>query len=71
MDKRMRYFPEEDILHIVIKDGPEASSVELGPNITAELDDAGDLIGIEITSATDYVRDSILETAQGRLLQQK
>ena len=83
MDKSMRYFPDEDVLHVLIRpghnpdglllghasgEGEEAGSVELSPHITAELDKDGEIIGIEITDATAYVRDNILESAQGRLL---
>ena len=68
MDKNMRYFPEQDVLHVLIREGEEASSVELSPHVTAELDQDGEIIGIEITDATAYVRDNILESAQGRLL---
>jgi uncharacterized protein YuzE len=65
----MTYFGNEDILHLSISDEPEASSVELSPNITAELNKDGELIGIEILSASTYVRDAILETAQAKILQ--
>ena len=67
-DMKMFYFDKEDILHLVIADGPEANSVELSPNITAELDAAGELIGIEILNASAFVRGYILETAQAKLL---
>jgi uncharacterized protein YuzE len=43
--------------------------VELTPNITAELNEEGELIGIEILRASGYVRDSILESVQARMLQ--
>ena len=68
MNKTMQYFPDEDILHVLIREGDEAGSVELSPHITAELDKDGELIGVEITDATAYVRDNILESVQGRLL---
>jgi Protein of unknown function (DUF2283) len=47
---------------------PEAASVELSPNVTAELNDRGERIGIEILDASSYVRDSLLESAQARML---
>jgi uncharacterized protein YuzE len=62
------YFEEEDILHLITAEQEEANSVELSPNITAELNAKGELIGIEILNASTYMRDSILETAQARLL---
>ena len=65
---KMSYFKDEDILHLVISDENEASSVELSPNITAELNENGELIGIEILEASSYIRDSILETAQAKML---
>lgn len=65
---RMVYFEENDILHLSVSDEPEAASVELSPNITAELNEQGELIGIEILNASSFIRDSILESAQARLL---
>jgi uncharacterized protein YuzE len=65
---KMFYFEKEDILHLVMQDEEEASSVELSPNITAELNAQGELIGIEILQASTFVRDSIMEAAQAKLL---
>lgn len=65
---RMNYFEEEDILHLIITEEPESSSVELSPNITAELNDQGELIGIEILNASTFIRDSILESVQAKIL---
>ncbi len=64
----MEYFEREDILHLAISDESEAGSVELIPNITAELNNMGELIGIEILKASTYVRDSIMESVQTKLL---
>jgi uncharacterized protein YuzE len=65
---KMFYFEKEDILHLVISDEEEANSVELSPNITAELNEQGELIGIEILQASTFVRDSITEAVQAKLL---
>jgi uncharacterized protein YuzE len=65
---KMSYFAKEDILHLVISDEEEANSVELSPNITAELNEQGELIGIEILQASTFVRDSLLEAVQAKLL---
>ena len=65
---KMTYFKDEDILHIVISNESEASSVELSPNVTAELNEKGELIGIEILDASSFIRDSILESAQSKIL---
>lgn len=64
----MVYFENEDVLHLSISEESEEASVELSPNITAELNDKGELIGIEIINASSYIRDSIFESAQGKLL---
>ena len=66
---KMQYFESEDVIHINIQDGAEAKSVELAPNITVELDANGEIIGIEILHASTYIRDNVLETVQGKLLQ--
>jgi uncharacterized protein YuzE len=65
---KMSYFAKEDILHLVISDEEEANSVELSPNITAELNEQGELIGIEILQASTFVRDPLLEAVQAKLL---
>ncbi len=54
---KMTYFEKEDILHLVISDEPESDSIELSPNITAELNDNGELIGIEILNANAFIGD--------------
>jgi uncharacterized protein YuzE len=64
----MFYFEKEDILHLVVADEEEANSVELSPNVTAELNEEGELIGIEILNASTFVRDSFMEAAQARIL---
>jgi uncharacterized protein YuzE len=66
---RMSYFAQEDVLHLALSNEEEAGSVEVGPNITAELNAAGELIGIEILSARAFIRDSVLDSVQARLLQ--
>ena len=64
----MVYFEDDDVLHLTISQDQEAGSVEITPNITAELNAAGELIGIEILNASDYLRDSVLESVQAKLL---
>jgi len=65
---RMAYFEKDDVLHLAISDEAEAGSVEVSPNITAELNDKGELIGIEILGASTFIRDSILESVQAKVL---
>ena len=64
----MEYFEKEDILHLVISGEPEAGSVEISPNITAELNSKGELIGIEILSASTFIRDSVVDSVQAKIL---
>ncbi len=64
----LSYFEKDDILHLAISEEPEASSVEISADITAELNAGGELIGIEIVHASRFLRDTILESIQGRLL---
>ncbi len=69
MKPKMTYFSSEDVLHLVLGEEQEASSLELSPNITAELNERGELIGIEILQASAFIRDSILEGVQAKVLQ--
>ena len=62
------YFEKEDILQFVVSEDKEANSVELSPNITAELNTKGELIGIEVLNASIYLRDFFTQTAQAKLL---
>jgi len=65
---KMAYFEKEDILNLTLSDERESGSVEISPNITVELNESGELIGIEIIKASSFIRDSILESVQARLL---
>jgi uncharacterized protein YuzE len=53
------YFKEEDILHLLISEEAESGSVEIIPNVTAELGASGELIGVEIINASEYVKNFI------------
>ena len=65
----MMYFETEDILHLVLSDEPEAKSVELSPGVTAELNEKGEMIGIEILNASVFLRNSLFESFQFKLMQ--
>lgn len=69
MNPKMNYFPEQDVIHLVLTDGEEIESMEISPNITAELNAHGELIGVEIVKASIFLRDFILESAQAKLMQ--
>jgi uncharacterized protein YuzE len=64
----MVYFEAEDVLHLTITDEPEAQSLELSPNITAELNAQNELIGVEILNASTFMRDAVLESIQARMV---
>lgn len=65
---KMIYFENEDVLHLIITEEVEANSVDLTPNITAELNEKGELIGVEILNASIFLRDSILDGVQAKVL---
>ncbi len=66
---RIRYFEKEDVIHLVITDEPESRSVELSPNITVELNEKNEMIGVEILNATTFLRDTVLDSVQAKTLQ--
>jgi uncharacterized protein YuzE len=66
---KVTYFEDVDTLHLSIAEEAEADSVEISPDVTAELNATGALIGVEIINASSYLPDTILESAQARLLQ--
>ena len=68
---KIHYVPEQDVIHLAITDEDAMESLELSPNITAELNAEGDLIGIEILKASIFLRDFILESTQAKLMQLK
>lgn len=68
---RMIYFKDEDVIHIAISDEKEVNSIELSPNITAEMNEKGELIGLEILEASSFIRDYILESSQAKILKLK
>ena len=65
---QVRYFEQEDILHLLVDEGPEIRSLELAPNITVELGKDDELIGVEILNASSFLRDAVLESIQARTL---
>ena len=67
MKPKMTYFENEDILCLVITEEDEANSVELSRNITVELSENGEVIGIEIVNATVYIGNSTREVIQANL----
>jgi len=65
---RVHYFEQDDVLHLVLADEPESRSLELSPNITVELNDQNEMIGVEILHASAFLRDAVLESIQAKTL---
>lgn len=65
----VRYFEEEDVLHLAVTDQPECRTIELSPDITVELNDRDEMIGVEILHASAFLRDSVLESIHARTIQ--
>ena len=42
--------------------------MELGTNITAELNEDGELIGLEILNARAFIRDTVVKSFQAKML---
>jgi uncharacterized protein YuzE len=66
---RIRYFEQEDVLHLILGEEPESRSLELSPNITVELNEQNELIGVEILNASAFLRDTVLESIQAKTFQ--
>jgi len=58
---KFNYFPNDDIIHILIKEGKEHSHKEIEANIIAEYYENNELIGIEILNAGDYLKQTLIE----------
>jgi hypothetical protein len=54
---------------LAVAEGPESRSLELSRNITVELNDRNELIGVEILETSAFLRDAVLESVQARTLQ--
>ncbi len=52
----VNYDSESDVLYIIAKDGKEDSFVEVVPGINVELNEKGEVIGIEILNASDFLK---------------
>ena len=48
----INYDASSDVFYIVFKSGPEETVVEMAPGINVELDENGQIIGIEILHAS-------------------
>ncbi len=65
-DFQVFYDEKEDVLYLA-KEGQEEEVVELGPGVNVELDNSGNLIGVEVFNASILFKDVIKE--MGRKLE--
>ena len=65
----VKYYPENDVLYVLIQAGEEARSVEVEPGVTAELNKDGKIIGIEILDASKYLRKLVRQKLEPQLKQ--
>jgi len=52
----VNYDSKADVLYIAAKKAKEEEFVEIAPGINVELDDKGEVIGIEILNASKFFR---------------
>ena len=69
MVRRVQYDPEADILYILLREGPVEDTIEAGEDVFIELDEKGEVIGIEIWRASN-VLESITQTTAARIRQE-
>ena len=65
--RSVKYYPENDVLYVLLQAGEEAKAVEIEPGVTAELNKKGKLIGIEILDASKYLRKLIQQRLEPQL----
>ena len=52
----INYDSKSDIIYIVTKEGSEEEFIEIAPGINVELDENGEVIGIEILNASEFLK---------------
>ncbi len=52
---KVRYDDEGDILYILSKEGPIKDTLEIGNDLFAEIDESGQIVGIEVWQARSNV----------------
>lgn len=51
--------PQSDILYFLVRDGEEERFVEVAEGVNVELDEEGQLLGVEILNASRFLRATI------------
>jgi uncharacterized protein YuzE len=55
----VHYDPESDVLYFLVRDGAEERFVEVAEGVNVELDEEGQLLGVEILNASRFLRAAI------------
>jgi uncharacterized protein YuzE len=58
---RIEYYPETDSLYIDLSERPSSDSIEVADGIVIDLDEAGNIVGIDIDHASTHADLSSLE----------
>lgn len=59
---KLTYYPETDSLYIDLRDRPSADSREVADGLVGDLDDEGNVVGIDIDRASERLDLTTLET---------
>ena len=52
---QLEYFSDTDTLYIQLKEGQAAETLEVAQDVVQDLNESGNVIGIELEHATDHV----------------
>ena len=55
----VHYDPQSDVLYFLVRDGEEEKFVEVAEGVNVELDEEGQLLGVEILNASRFLRAAI------------
>ena len=58
---KFHYYPDTDSLYIELSEKPGADSTEVAPGVILDLDEEGQLVGIDIDHASQIANLSTLE----------
>ena len=57
---KLSYDRETDSLYVLFVDRPGADAVEVAPGVVADLDETGEIVGLDIDHASRFVDDETL-----------
>lgn len=62
---KLHYYARADVLHYLAREGEQFASREVAPGVTLELDERGQVIGIEILDASRFMRRFVMKQLHG------